>query len=59
MAIRWGGSREKFSQRPMEEVTRLLLFFAGSQSLFVLRLSRKESAGLLLARLSSEPQPAC
>ena len=41
-----GGSREKPSQRPMEEVTGLLLFFAGSQPLFVLRLSRKEECRL-------------
>ena len=30
----------------MEEVTGLLLFFAGSQPLFVLRLSRKEECRL-------------
>jgi hypothetical protein len=42
-----------------EEVTELLLFFGGSQALFVLRLSRKESAGLLLARLLPGSQCAC
>jgi hypothetical protein len=45
-----GDFRKKASPGLTEEVTGLLLFFCGSQPLLVLRLSRKESTGLLLAR---------
>jgi hypothetical protein len=43
MAIRWVAL---VKSRPMEEITGLLLFFAGSQPLLVLRLSLKEECRL-------------
>jgi hypothetical protein len=42
-----------------KQVTGLLRFFAGRHPFLMLRLSRKEIAGLVLARLLPQSQRAC